>query len=106
MKISEAHIEYALQLLGRIAIPEEKVRKAIVGQAKRKQGAQKNLRAFNLADGTLTAGEIAKKAGIDPGNFSRLADRWIKSGIMHAESSGKQLKLRHIYPIDFNASGK
>lgn len=42
----------------------------------------KQIRAYNLADGTLTQSEIVKKLKLDSGNFSRCVSRWIEAGIM------------------------
>lgn len=42
----------------------------------------KQVKAYNLADGTLTQGEIAKKLKLDSGNFSRTVSRWVEAGIM------------------------
>ena len=83
----------ALQIIGRIAIPPATVRE-VIGQAKKKQ-----LKAYNLCDGTRTAREIAKKAKIDEGNFSRTAQRWIERGIVFSLADGAEKRLLHIYPL-------
>lgn len=83
----------ALQIIGRIAIPAATVRE-VIGQAKKKQ-----LKAYNLCDGTRTVGQIAKKVKIDSGNFSRTAQRWIEHGIVFSFADGIEKRLLHIYPL-------
>ena len=63
----------------------------------------KQIKAFNLADGTLTQGEIATKVKIDRGNFSRAVARWIESGIMFRLGEGRESQLLHIFPIPTKA---
>jgi len=82
----------ALQLLGRIAIPPEHIRDIIGGK-------KKQLEAFNLCDGTRTLKEIAKKAGIDQGNFSRTVDRWKAHGIVFSIREGRESRILHVYPL-------
>lgn len=85
-------IRYAIQVIGRIAIPVENVKELLGDGAK-----QAN--AFNLADGTLSQGEIAKKAKLDQGNFSRTANRWVREGIAFWVGQGTEKRLCHIYPV-------
>jgi hypothetical protein len=44
--------------------------------------AGRSLVAFNLCDGKTAQGDIANKAGIDAGNFSRMVSRWEKLGVV------------------------
>ena len=56
-------------------------------------------KAYNLCDGTLSQSEIAKKCGLDSGNFSRTLSRWIDEGIVfRLDNSGEQTLL-HVFPI-------
>jgi len=61
--------------------------------------APKQIKAFNLADGTRTQADIAKQAGIDPASFSRSVSRWIENGIMFRLGKGRDSTLLHIYPV-------
>jgi hypothetical protein len=81
-----------MHILGRAAMPPEKVVELI-------GGGKKQVRAFNLCDGTLSQSEVAKKAGIDSGNFSRTFSRWVENGIAFSVGDGNDAKLLHIYPI-------
>jgi len=64
-----------------------------------KKAGPKQVKAYNLCDGTKTLGEIAKEAGIDSGNFSRTVNRWVSEGIMVKLGEGKSFKPLHLYPI-------
>lgn len=59
----------------------------------------KQIKGFNLADGTLTQAEIVKKVKIDSGNFSRAVSKWIDQGIMFRLGDGRDAKLLHIFPL-------
>ena len=82
----------ALQAVGRIAIPPEKIREVIGGRAKQ-------LKAYNLCDGKKSLKEIARKAKIDRGNLSRTTQRWIEHGIVFSLGEGREARLLRIYPL-------
>ena len=84
-----------LQVIARVAMPPEKIRE-VIGDRK------KQLKAYNLCDGNNTLGEIAKKAKVDQGNFSRTASRWIEHGIIFSVSEGSEKRLLHLYPLPKN----
>jgi len=88
-----------MHIIGRAAMPLEKVYE-LIGSGK------KQIAAFNLCDGTLSQSGVAKKAGIDPGNFSRTSARWVKNGIVFWVGEGNDAKLLHIYPISQAATKK
>ena len=94
----EGLLQCLVQVIGRAAIPEEKVRE-IVGKG------GKQIKAFNLCDGTLTQSQIAKKCSLDAGNFSRTIARWIESGIVFPLSEGHEIGLLRVYPLAVNARG-
>ncbi len=81
-----------IQIVGRAAMPEAKVIEILGDGAKQR-------RAFNLADGTQTQQDIARKARIDTGNFSRTASRWIENGIAFWIGEGNDKRLVHIYAV-------
>jgi hypothetical protein len=90
--IGEQLLECLVQIIGRVAIPADKVSE-IVGDN------SKQIKAFNLCDGRTPLMEIAKKCRIDKGNFTRTASRWVANGIAFWLGSGKDARLFHIYPI-------
>ncbi len=81
-----------IHVIGRAAIPEEKVRE-IVGTGVRQ------VKAFNLCGGALTQSQIVKKCSLNQGNFSRTVTRWIKSGIVFPLGEGREIGLLHVYPL-------
>jgi len=96
-------LECLMHIIGRASIKIEEVN-AIVRKGK-KPGKQ--VKAYNLCDGTLTQNEIAKKAGLDQGNFSRSVERWVKNGIVFRFEKGKkEVTFLHIFPIPEKSNGK
>jgi hypothetical protein len=85
-------LECLIHVIGRASMKSEEI-KTVVGEGK------KQVRAYNLCDGILTQNEIAAKAGLDQGNFSRSVDRWAKSGIVFRFKEGNEVKFLHIFPI-------
>jgi len=85
-------LQCLLHVIGRIAIPPEKVQD-VIGSGK------KQIKAFNLCDGTNNQSDIAKKTKIDPGNLHRTLNRWIQHGIIFRIGEGKDTRLLHIYSI-------
>jgi hypothetical protein len=98
-KVLHDLLRCAIQVIGRIGIPPEKVRE-IVDTGKRQ------VKAYNLCDGTLSQSEIAKKAGLDQGNFSRVTARWIEHGVAFWIGEGKDSRLLHLYPIPEISQGR
>lgn len=62
-------------------------------------GGQKQLRAYNLCDGTRSQSEVAKELGLDAGNFSRSLTRWVDAGIVVRVGEGRDVKPVHVYPL-------
>lgn len=93
---AEGRVEQLLgclvQVVGRAAVKEDFVRQ-IVGTS------AKQLRAFNLSDGTRTQTEIRKKVGLDAGNFSRTARRWVEEGVAFEIGDAGESMLLHVYPL-------
>jgi hypothetical protein len=87
-------LKCAVQVVGRIAMRPEQVGEIVMVSASARQ-----LKAYNLCDGTKTQGEVAKAAGLDAGNFSRTASRWVESGVLFRIGSGKDARLLHLYPL-------
>ncbi|MDB5418300.1 MAG: hypothetical protein JWP50_1719 [Phenylobacterium sp.] len=84
-----------LTVTGRSAYPIDTVA-SIVGPT---SGSEKQVLAYNLCDGSKGQNEIAKAAGLDPGNFSRSVSRWIEAGILFRLGEGRDSKLLHVYPL-------
>lgn len=85
-----------IQVIGRTALPEARVRK-VVGHA------SKQIRAFNLCDGRRTQTEIRKAVGLDSGNFHRTAKRWIEGGVAFEFRKGNESRLLHVYSLPKSA---
>ncbi|MGH9930895.1 MAG: MarR family transcriptional regulator [Pyrinomonadaceae bacterium] len=81
-----------VHIIGRAAMPPEKVL-GIVGRG------PKQIKAFNLCDGTLSQKEVCKETGLDAGNLSRTFTRWVESGIAFWIGQGQAGRLLHIYPL-------
>lgn len=60
---------------------------------------EKQLRAFNLCDGTKSQSEITGAVGLDKGSFSRTLSRWVELGIVVRIGHGADAKPLHVYPI-------
>lgn len=66
----------------------------------------KQLRAYNLCDGTRSQAEIGKELKLDPSNFSKTLNRWIDSGIVIRVGEGRDTKPLHVYPLPETALNK
>ena len=60
---------------------------------------EKQLRAFNLCDGSRTQAEIGKELGLDSGNFSKTINRWIDEGIVIRVGEKREARPLHVYPL-------
>ena len=58
------------------------------------------IRAYNLCDGTRTQAQIAAEAKLDPGNFSKTANRWMELGVCFRIGEGTDARLLHLYPLN------
>jgi len=95
----EQLMECLIHVVGRATLPEAKLLEIVGTRAKQ-------IRAFNLADGTRSQIEIAKKATVDPGSLSRTATRWVRNGVAFWIGEGKEARLMHIYPVPSNSGTK
>lgn len=91
-------LQAIFHLLGRQAFSETKLRETVI--PRKSGGSSKQLEAYNLCGGTKTQADIAKEAGLDPGNFNRTLSKWISTGIVVCLGEGRGAKLLHIYPLD------
>lgn len=92
---SEMLLQAILSTVARQTFSEEKIGEIVLP---RNAGA-KQLKAYNLCDGTMTQGEIAKKVKMDAGNFSRTVARWVDLGILFRLGEGREAKLLHVYSV-------
>jgi hypothetical protein len=88
-------LQAILSTAARTAIPERAVYEAVCPT---KNGG-KQLKAFNMADGTRSQANIAKLLKINQGNFSRTVSRWVDAGVMFRIGVGRDAKLLHVYAL-------
>jgi hypothetical protein len=62
-----------------------------------KKNSEKNVAVYNHCDGNTPQADIAKRAKLDQGNFSRLLTRWIEAGII--VRVGEDEHPLHVYPL-------
>jgi hypothetical protein len=91
---SETLLRAILGVVARQAFPVEKLREIVM-----KGSGDKQLRAFNMCDGTKGQSDIAKTLKLDSGNFSRTVMRWIDAGVLFRVGEGREAKLLHVYPL-------
>jgi len=94
---TETLLRALLSVTGRQAIPPMHLVK-LVNPANATSGKQ--VKAYNLCDGTRTQAAIAKSLKLDQGNFSRTVGRWIDAGILFRLGEGREAKLLHLYPLE------
>ena len=76
--------EVIIRLLGRLTFTHEEIKEIVVGSKRKKLPW---IQAYNLCDGKhLEQGDIAEKAGIDGGDFSRALQEWERVGIVRSTS--------------------
>jgi DNA-binding MarR family transcriptional regulator len=92
-------LECLIQVIGRIGLKNKDVLE-IVGKN------NKQVKAYNLCDGSLTISEIAKMTKIDQGNLSRTVERWVNNGIMFRFKDRNGVRLLHVFPISNSTSKK
>ena len=95
----EALLRALVSVTSRVAFPAE----ALAGIVMSGGASHKQVRAFNMCDGTMSQGEIAKALKLDAGNFSRTVSRWIDAGIVFRLDAGRDAKLLHVYPLGSEA---
>jgi len=95
---SETLLRAVLCTVARQTFPEPRLRDIVLSRG----AGPSQLTAFNLCDGSKTQGEVAKAAGIDPGNFSRTLARWIELGVIFKLGEGREAKLQHVYQLPQN----
>ena len=102
MSNSETLLKAILSMTARQALPVNVVSEIVLKGG----GGTKQLHAFNMCDGNMSQGEVAKAAKIDSGNFSKTVNRWIDSGILFRLGEGRESRLLHVYPLPTNVGKK
>jgi DNA-binding MarR family transcriptional regulator len=93
MDINESLLRAIFATVGRRTFAPEAVYRIVTPQ----KNSEKNLAAYNLCDGNTPQADIAKRAKLDQGNFSRTVARWIESGIV--VRVGEDEHPLHVYPL-------
>jgi DNA-binding MarR family transcriptional regulator len=93
MDTNETLLRAILATVARQAFPPEMLYKIVAPTS----ASSKQLTAYNLCDGNTPQAEIAKKAKLDKGNFSRALARWIEEGVVIRV--GKEQIPLHLYPL-------
>src|SRR5712691_8653516 len=99
---NEALLRAILSVTARQAFPAEKLVEIVLT----KGAGAKQVKAFNLCDGSKGQGDIAKGLKLDAGNFSRTVSRWVDEGVVFRVGEGREAKLLHIYPLPDTATKK
>lgn len=72
--------EFIISLLGRVAIPVDKLKGMVI---KKKQNPEKYVECYNACDGHHSVTELAKIAGVKPPTISNVLKNWIELGIIY-----------------------
>ncbi len=102
MSTQETYLRAILATVARTAFPPDLLLEIVAtGSDKIKQ-----VKVYNLCDGSRSQGEIVKEAGLDKGNFSRTLSRWEDEGIVIRVGTGRDVRPLHVYPLPANALKK
>jgi len=71
-----------------------------------KTATAKQVRAYNMCDGSKGQAEIARALKLDAGNFSRTVARWVTEGVVFRLGEGRDARLLHAYPLPENGGKK
>jgi DNA-binding MarR family transcriptional regulator len=89
-----------ISLLGRSVFPHHDLVEIVTPL----KGMEKQVKAFNLCDGSRSQAEIGKQLKLDAGNFSRTVSRWIEAGVVFRLGEGRDARLLHVYPLTQNGN--
>lgn len=95
MSDQTAYLRAILATVARQTFPVDQ----IVSIVTKGTGGEKQLRAYNLCDGSKSQSEIAKEVGVDSSNFSKSISRWVDEGIVIKVGDGRESKPIHVYPL-------
>ena len=88
-------LRIAISLLARHVFSPEALRKIVAPTSK----STRQLKAYNLCDGTRIRSEVAKASGLDKDNFNKAVNRWISEGVVFEMQQGDRRPLLHLYPL-------
>lgn len=88
-----------LATISRQTFPPGALYKLVVPKA----GAEQNVDAYNLCDGTRTVTDIAKELAIDAANLRKRILRWAEEGIVVRVEQDKSTYPVHLYPLTASA---
>lgn len=94
----EALLRAVLSVTARRTFPADKLLEIV--------GPPKQVKAFNMCDGSRGQTDVAKALKLDSGNFSRTVSRWVDAGIVFRLGEGREAKLLHVYPLNGEATKK
>jgi len=93
LNTTDALLKGILATVGRTAFPPDALNKIVAPTV----GSARQVLAYNFCDGETPQAEIAKKAKLDKGNFSRTITKWIEAGVViRIGTDGHPL---HLYPL-------
>ena len=95
MSAQETYLRAILATIARQTFTPQEIASHVL-----KNGGERQVTAYNLCEGRLTQGEIAKEVGLDSGNFSKTIGRWVDAGIVIRIVDGKNITPVHVYPLD------
>lgn len=98
---NETILRAILSMTARQAIPVSNLSQIVL-----KGSGEKQLRAYNMCDGTKSQREIARAAKLDEASFSRTVGRWVDAGALFRLGAGRDTKLLHAYPLPADAAKK
>jgi len=94
MNPQEAYLQAILATVARQTFPLEKMLEIMGSKA-----GEKQMRAFNMCDGTNSQSEIIKELGLDSSNFSKTLARWVDAGICIRVGDARDARPLHVYPL-------
>jgi len=96
---NETLLRAILATTGRQAFSVERLTDIVLTTA----NSAKQLKAYNMCDGTRTQADIVKALKLDKGSFSTTVSRWEAEGVVFRFVDGKLTRPLHIYPLPPNA---
>lgn len=90
LKEIKFQFDIIINLLAQRILNPKEIKESIT---KKRKNPDRIIESFNSCDGETALTEIAKKCGIDPGNFSRDINSWERNGFLI-----KIIKKGIVYP--------
>src|SRR4051812_23241240 len=90
----EVLLRAILSTVARQTFPPERLADIVL-----KGSGPKQLRAYNMCDGTVSQADVGKTVKLDPASMSRTVARWTEAGVVFKLGSGRDTRLLHLYPL-------